>query len=358
MASRFLRKDLSSFSPYSVTYSPDLIKLDANENPFELPDEVKERIRTEFTKLSLRTYPDPTALNLRGSIASFLGVEGLDERHIVVGNGSDEILQYILIAFLDREDRVMYPDLSFEMFSVLSQIVGAKRIGLEPNDSLGLDLSSVVEALYTYRPKLLLLCRPNNPTGWSMPKEGIITLLKKSKETDTLVVIDEAYGEFMEESLSYLVKDYDNLIVLKTFSKAFSLAGLRLGYAISNEEIIRDLMSVKLPYNVNAFSQMVGRIVLDYKDVILSKVKFIISERERVYSRLSNLGKIKVFPSKANFLFFYCKDEELMDRLLSYGIKIRKFEPRHRLLKDAYRVTIGKKEENDKFLDAMEEILS
>ncbi|MBC7320641.1 histidinol-phosphate transaminase [bacterium] len=358
MTSRFLRKDLSSFSPYSVTYSPDLIKLDANENPFELPDEVKERIRSEFMKLSIRIYPDPTALNLRSSIASFLGVEGLDERHIAVGNGSDEILQYIFIAFLDREDRVMYPNLSFEMFSVFSQIAGVKDVRLELNESLGLDLSSVVDALYIHRPKLLLLCRPNNPTGWSMPKEEIITLLEKSKETDTLVVIDEAYGEFMEESLSYLVKDYDNLVVLKTFSKAFSLAGLRLGYAISNEEIIRDLMSVKLPYNVNAFSQMVGRIVLEYSDVILSKVKFIISERERVYNRLLNLNKVRVFPSRANFLFFYCEEKELMDRLLSYGIKIRKFEPRHYLLKDAYRVTIGRKEENDKFLNAMEEILS
>lgn len=358
MSSKFLRDDLVSFSPYSVTYSPDLIKLDANENPFELPDEVKEKIRSEFMELPLRIYPDPTALKLRISIASFLDIDDLDERHIAVGNGSDEILQYIFFAFLDRDDLVMYPNLSFEMFSVFSQVAGVKDVKLDLNESLELDLSSVTKAIYTYRPKLLLLCRPNNPTGWSMPKEDVVILLEQSQKCNTLVVIDEAYGEFMEESLAYLVKDYDNLIVLKTFSKAFSLAGLRLGYAVSNEEIIKDLMSIKLPYNVNIFSQMVGRIVLEYKDVILSRIKFIVSERERVYSRLLNLNKVKVFPSSANFLFFYCEENDLADKLLSYGIKIRRFEPKHHLLKDAYRVTIGKKEENDKFLDAMEEILS
>lgn len=358
MSSRFLRKDLSSFSPYSVIYSPDLIKLDANENPFELPDEVKERIKAEFEALPLRIYPDPTALELRKCVASFLGIGGIDERHIAVGNGSDEILQYIFIAFLDRDDLAVYPNLSFEMFSILSQIVGVRDIKLELNESLELDLSSVIETLDTYKPKLLLLCRPNNPTGWSMPIERLLAILEKSKETDTLVVIDEAYGEFMGESLSYLVKDYDNLIVLKTFSKAFSLAGLRLGYAISNEEIIKDLMSVKLPYNVNTFTQMVGKIVLSYKDLILSRIKFIMDERERVYKKLLSLPKVRVFPSSANFLFFYCDEEDLMDRLLSYRVKIRKFEPRHPLLRNAYRVTIGKREENDEFIRAMEEILS
>lgn len=358
MPSRFLREDLTSFSPYSVTYSPELIKLDANENPFELPDEVKEKIKSEFMKLPIKVYPDPTVLKLRTSIASFLDIEGLDERHIAVGNGSDEILQYIFIAFLNKNDLVMYPNLSFEMFSVFSQIVGVKDVRLELNESLELEISSLVNAIHLYRPKLLLLCRPNNPTGWAMSKEDVLIILEESKRIDTLVVIDEAYGEFMGESLAYLVKDYDNLIVLKTFSKAFSLAGLRLGYAISSEEVIKDLMSVKLPYNVNAFSQMVGRIVLEYKDIILSKVKFIVNERDRVYNRLLNLNKVKVFPSSANFLFFYCEEKDLADKLLSYGIKIRRFEPKHYLLKDAYRVTIGKKEENDKFLEAMEEILS
>ncbi|MCX7794953.1 MAG: histidinol-phosphate transaminase [bacterium] len=358
MPSRFLREDLASFSPYSVTYLPGIIKLDANENPFELPDEVKEEIKTEFMKLPLRIYPDPTALKLRVAIASFLNIENIDERHIAVGNGSDEILQYIFTAFLNRDNLVMYPNLSFEMFSVFSQVAGVRDVELELNESLELDLPSVVEALYTYRPKLLLLCRPNNPTGWSMPREDVLTILEQSKRVNTLVVIDEAYGEFMEESLAYLVKDYDNLIVLKTFSKAFSLAGLRLGYAISNEAIVKDLMSVKLPYNVNAFSQMVGRIILEYKDLILSKVRFIINERERVYSRLLSLDNVRVFPSNANFLFFYCEEKNLIDKLLSYGIKIRGFEPKHPLLENAYRVTIGKKEENDKFLSAMEEILS
>jgi len=358
MSSRFLRKDLTSFSPYSVVYSPELIKLDANENPFELPDEVKERIKFEFTDLPIRIYPDPTALDLRRCIASFLDIEGIDESYIVVGNGSDEILQYIFIAFLDKKDLVVYPNLSFEMFSIFSQIAGVRDIRLELNELLELDLSSVIETLHNYRAKLLLLCRPNNPTGWSMPKEELLAILEKSRETDTMVVIDEAYGEFMGESLAYLVKDYDNLIVLKTFSKAFSLAGLRLGYAVSNKEIIKDLMSVKLPYNVNAFTQMVGRIVLEYKDLVLSRIKFIVEERERIYKRLLNLPKVKIFPSSANFLFFYCEEENLMDRLLSYGIKIRKFEPKHPLLKNAYRVTIGKKEENDKFIRAMEEILS
>jgi histidinol-phosphate aminotransferase len=358
MASRFLREDLSLFSPYSVTYSPDLIKLDANENPFELPDEVKERIKEEFTNLHLRIYPDPTAFELRRCISSFIGVEGLNESNIVLGNGSDEILQYIFIAFLNKKDPVLYPNLSFEMFSILSQIAGARDIRLDLNESLTLDLSSVIDGLSKYNPKLLLLCRPNNPTGWAMPEEELLVILDKCRKLDILVVIDEAYTEFMGESLAYLVRDYDNLIILRTFSKAFSLAGLRLGYAISNEEIIRDLMAVKLPYNVSIFSQMVGRVVLEYRDIILSRIKIIVEERERVYRKLLELPKVRVFPSSANFLFFYCEEENLMDKLLSYGIKIRRFEPRQRLLENAYRVTIGKREDNDRFINAMEEILS
>lgn len=358
MASRFLRKDLSSFSPYSVTYYPDFVKLDANENPFELPDEVKRDIEDKFFQLPLRIYPDPSALELRRCISSFLGISGITEKNIVVGNGSDELLQYIFIAFLNRGDTVMYPNLSFEMFPILSRIVGVKDIRLELNSSLELETQSVIEAFQRYRPKLFLICRPNNPTGWAISKEELLKILEESKKEEVLVVIDEAYTEFIGETLSYLVNSFDNLIILRTFSKAFSLAGLRLGYAISNEEIINDLMAVKLPYNVDVFSQMVGEVVLSYKDKILSRIDKIIEERDRIYNALLRLSKIRVFPSSANFLFFYCEDESLMEKLLSYKIKIRRFEPRHPLLRNAYRVTVGRREENDRFISAMEEILS
>lgn len=358
MASRFLRKDLNSFSPYSVTYYPDFIKLDANESPFELPDEVREEIKRQFSKLSLRIYPDPSVLELRKSIASFLDIEGLTEENIAVGNGSDELLQYIFIAFPNREDTVLYPNLSFEMFPVLSRIAGVKDISLEVNDSLELETQSVIDAFYQCKPRLFLICRPNNPTGWAISREELLKILEDAKRNDILVVIDEAYSEFMKESLSCLIKEYDNIIILRTFSKAFSLAGLRLGYAVSNREIINDLMAVKLPYNVDIFSQMVGRIVLKYKDMILPRVEEIIKERDRLYESLSRLSGVRVFPSNANFLFFYCEDESLMDRLLSYKIKIRKFEPRHPLLKNAYRITVGRREDNDRFIFAMEEILT
>lgn len=358
MASRFLREDLKSFSPYSVTYYPDFIKLDANENPYEIPDEVKEEIKEGFSNLSLRIYPDPSALELRKAISSFLNINGLTEENIAVGNGSDELLQYIFIAFLNKGDIVVYPNLSFEMFPILSQIAGVKDIKLDINDSLELETESVINAFYRYRPKLFLICRPNNPTGWAIPKEELLSILEEARRNNVLVVLDEAYTEFMSETLVYLVNDYDNLIVLRTFSKCFSLAGLRLGYAVSSREIVNDLMAVKLPYNVDIFSQMVGKIVLKYKDIILSRVEGIIRERGRLYESLSRLSKIKVFPSNANFLFFYCNDDCLMEKLLSYKIKIRRFEPKHPLLKNAYRVTVGKKEENDKFISAMEEILA
>ncbi len=305
MASRFLRRDLSSFSPYSVTYYPDFIKLDANENPYELPDEIKRNIEDNFSQLPLRIYPDPSALKLRESISSFLGMDGIAEKNIAVGNGSDELLQYIFIAFLNKEDIVIYPNLSFEMFPILSQIVGVKDIKLELNSSLELETQSVIDAFQRYKPKLFLICRPNNPTGWAISREELLKILEESRKNNILVVVDEAYTEFMGETLCYLVNSFDNLIILRTFSKAFSLAGLRLGYAISNEDIISDLMAVKLPYNVDSFSQMVGRIVLNYKDEILSRIDEITKERDRIYNALLKLPKVQVFPSSANFLFFY-----------------------------------------------------
>jgi len=354
MGSRFLRKDLGRFSPYIVNNYPNCIKLDANENPFELPDKIKEMISLEVYNIPFRLYPDPNASLLRENIARYIGV---DKNNIAVGNGSDEILQIIFTAFIDEGDTVMYPALSFEMFGILSQIFRARSLVLDLNEELQLDPEDVVQGLKRYSPKIFLLCRPNNPTGWSMKTDDVIAVLEESKRLDTMVVIDEAYSEFARESLIGLLSDYDNLIILHTFSKAFSLAGLRIGYAISNEDIIKDIMAVKLPYNVDIFSQRVASIVLDYRDMIEERIDEILEERERVYKVLKNLPRLRVFPSQANFLFFYCEKDSLMEELIHRGIKIRSFSGGNTLLEKAYRVTIGKKEDNDKFLTAMEEIL-
>jgi len=354
VGSSFLRKDLQNFFPYSVVYYPDFIKLDANENPFELPRQIKERISLEVYKTPFRIYPDPTALELRRAIGRYIKI---GEESIAVGNGSDELLQIIFTTFIDVGDVVIYPALSFEMFSILSQLFRARPVVLDLNEKLELDVEDVIYALEDYSPKLFLLCRPNNPTGWAMEREDVIAILEEAKRLNILVVVDEAYGEFMRENLVELLENYDNLIVLRTFSKAFSLAGLRIGYVVSNEEIIKDIMSVKLPYNVNSFSQKVAVITLEHIDVINSRIEEILKERERVYVSLKNLPEVKVFPSQANFLFFYCEEDSLMEELILRHIKIREFSEKHPLLEKAYRVTIGKKEDNDKFLKAMEEIL-
>jgi histidinol-phosphate aminotransferase len=243
------------------------------------------------------------------------------------------------------------------MFSILSQIFKARPIVLNLNEKLQLDVGDVIRTLKNYSPKLFLLCRPNNPTGWAMKREDVIAILEEAKRINTLVIVDEAYGEFAREGLAELIEEYDNLIILHTFSKAFSLAGLRIGYAISDEEIIKDIMAVKLPYNVNSFSQKVAIIALEYMDIINARIEEILKERERVYNSLKELPGVKVFPSQANFLFFYCKEDSLLEGLILRGIKIRKFSGTHPLLENAYRVTIGKREDNDRFLKAMEEIL-
>ncbi|MGB9682667.1 MAG: histidinol-phosphate transaminase [bacterium] len=355
MGSRFLRKDLKNFSPYLVTNYPNCIKLDANENPFELPSEIKERISIEARNTPFRLYPDPNILGLRECLSRYIGV---DRNNIAVGNGSDEILQIIFTAFVDEGDIAMYPVLSFEMFGILSQIFRVNSLILDLNKELQLDIEDTIEKLRKYSPKLFLLCRPNNPTGWSMERKDVIAILEEAKKIDTLVVIDEAYGEFARESVIGLLPNYDNLIILRTFSKAFSLAGLRVGYAISNREIIEDIMAVKLPYNVDVFSQRVASIVLEYRDIINKRVDYILKERERVYETLKTIHGLKVFPSQANFLFFYCEEPSLMEKLIEHGIKIRMFSGGHPLLDKAYRVTIGKMEDNDRFLRAMEEILN
>ena len=209
---------------------------------------------------------------------------------------------------------------------------------------------SIIEDIQKNSPKLIILCNPNNPTGSVLTKEEVRKIVKS---TDALIALDEAYMEFGDESLIDEVMNYDNLLIVKTLSKAFSLAGIRMGYIVANEDIINSIEKVRAPYNLNSLSTYIATEALRQKDRMYDYVKSIKEEREKMYKTLIDLG-VKAYKSSANFIFFKSDIEDLQKKLIQKDVLIRKFSSK---LEGFYRVSIGTKEQNQKFLEALKEVM-
>lgn len=236
------------------------------------------------------------------------------------------------------------------MYSIYSQINGSKFIGVESDENLVINIDNVIEKVKENNPKIVIVCNPNNPTGTILKREEIIKLLDS---TNSLVVLDEAYMDFGEESMLSDVFKYDNLIVLRTLSKAFGLAGIRTGYMLSNSSLINSVEKVRPPYNLNSLSDFIATRALRNKDVVKAYIKEVKEEREVLYKEMIGMG-IKAYKSQANFILFYSEIENLSQKLIDRGVLIRKFGGK---LENYYRVTIGDKEENSMFVGAIRDIL-
>lgn len=325
---------VKDFEPYRVLEGDYRIWLDKNENPFDLPEEIKKEIFEELRKLSFNRYPHITADPLRERIAEFLGFE---KKNVIVGNGSDELINLILKLFEGEHMVISSP--TFGMYSFFAKLEGVKLADVPLDEQF--KLRNVEE--YAENARAIFICSPNNPTGNTQERERIISVL----ETGTPVVLDEAYVEFAGESNVDLVNEYKNLIVLRTFSKAFGLAGIRIGYAVADEQIIDYLLRIKTPFNLNAVSTKIAELMLDHYDLVKQNINYIIKERERIYKEFRDYA----YPSEANFLLMKLDAYEF---LLERGIVVRRLGGR---LKGNIRVTVGKREENDELIKALEEFI-
>ena len=351
---QFLRPDLSNLNPYHVEQPPHRIKLDANESPFDLPPELREAIANEMKNLQFQRYPDANSDELRTKLSEFLGV---DKGQIVVGNGSDELIGYFVLAFGRTDACVSFPTPTFAMYHILARIAGLKAVGLPLDEHFNLNDDSWQSHLDANRLNLAFISYPNNPTSNTFSAEVIRKTLSRS---DALVVLDEAYYEFSGKTFFDELNRHPNLVIARTFSKAYGLAGLRIGYLIAHPEIINEINKVRLPYNLNRFSQMAAMLLLKQhvrqaqKSQFSLQIQSILKERDRVYAALQVLDGIYPFPTDANFILFRTEShaDNWFQHLLDCGILVRNLS-RPGPLQNCLRVTIGTPSANTRFLEAL-----
>lgn len=338
------KQSVKELQPYLVNPTVCSVKLDANEGDKNLFKDLVKELGDNFY---LNVYPDDNYTDLKKAIADYIGCK---TKNISVGNGSSELLDLCVKTFVDTNELILSLDPTFSMYSIYAKIVNSRYIGAGEGNDFIVDVDDVIKSIKENNPKLTIVCNPNNPTGTVIKREKVLEIVKS---TDEIVIVDEAYMEFCEESIVGEIENYKNLIVVKTLSKAFSMAGIRTGYLLANEELVKTVEKVRPPYNLNSISAFLATKALQQKDKMLVYVNQVKKEREKVYKSLLDMG-IKAFPSGANFVFFYCDDKDLEDKLVKEDVLIRKFGGK---LDNHYRVTIGTNKENNAFVEAMKKLV-
>lgn len=327
---------VKSFEPYRVVEGNYRIRLDKNENPYDLPDWVKEEMFEELRELSLNRYPHVTSMPAREAIADFYG---LSPENVAVGNGGDELIGHLVRLF--RGNHVVVTPPTFGMYTFYARLNGFPLVEVPLREDFTLDGGAVAER--SKNAKVIFIASPNNPTGNLQPEEEIIEVL----ETGKPVVLDEAYAEFAGRSLWRLIEEYPNLVVLRTFSKAFGLAGVRAGYFLAGEEVVEALYRIKSPFSVGVMTMAAVGVVLRHPDLMEKRVAKIIEERERIRRKFGEF----TYPSDANFLLMRLNAHGF---LLKRGIVVRKLAGR---LEGHIRVTVGRRWENDELIRALKDYL-
>ncbi|WIF95506.1 histidinol-phosphate transaminase [Caminicella sporogenes] len=346
---KFVKESVRRLESYSMNEEKIEVKLNANESPYDMPINIKNVLTDVLFTEKLNRYPNSKCYELRKRISKYTG---LNSENIIVGNGSDEIIKMIIDAFIDKNEVVVSYSPTFSIYKIITSIAGGKFIELE-NQIGKVYIDELINLANKNNAKVIFLCNPNNPTGILIPREDIMKTLEK---TNSLVVVDEAYYEFCGETVIDSVRKYENLIVLRTLSKAFGLAGIRLGYGVSNKRVIEILNKVKPPYNINRLSQKIGIIALENKDIFLKHVKEIIKERNRLVKEIENIKHIEVFPNNSNFILIRSeKYEEILKRFKCKGVGVREYGVNGDL-RNCIRISIGTKEENDIVLRALKEV--
>jgi len=346
-----VKKGILELSPYSVPHYECPVKLDGNESPFLLPNEVLEIVISEIRKIPINRYPDPEARSVREKISKLTGFS-LDG--IAIGNGSDELIGTIMATFSGGTRRVLYPVPTFSMYRITGTAFGLELFEVELDDRFDIDISETIKEIKKKNPDLIFLASPNNPTGNRFSDTSIFEILDQSKG---IVVLDEAYCDFAGRTFLNLIQKYENLIVLRSMSKV-GFAGIRMGILFGRSEIVVEINKVRLPYNVNSLTQRTAEVIFDNVGFVSENVQLITRERDRVFKVLKLISSIEAFPSDANFILFRVNDaDRIFKELLRKGILIRNFNSPGRL-ENCLRVTIGTPEENNIFLVALGEIFS
>ena len=346
------RADLADLAPYEAREPHVAVNLAANENPRNLPPDVVATIASRLGDFQFNRYPDPMATSLREMIAQ---ANGLDAGNVLVGNGGDELIFDLLLAWGGPGRTLLNMPPTFAMYEIDAQVTGTAVVAVPRQaEDFAVDEVAVLERVARGDIDLVFVSHPNNPTGNLQPETFLIDLLNAS---DALVLVDEAYFEFSRHTMRPHMERHRNLVILRTFSKAFSLAGMRVGYLLAHEDVVTELTKVRQPYSVDRFSQWVAGLVFRERVVFEAQIREIIRQRERVEQGLSRLPGVTVFPSEANFVLFRVEHGAAVwrDLLHNHDVLVRDLS-RAPGLEDCLRVSIGSEGENARFLEAMEEI--
>ena len=347
-----IRDEIRALTAYHVPASAGMVKLDAMENPYRLPPELRNAIARQVEEAEINRYPDPGAAALKGQLREALAVpEGME---LLLGNGSDELIQMLALAGARPGAVVLGVEPSFVMFRMLATVAGARYVGVDLRADFSLDAEQLLARIEQHQPGLVFIAYPNNPTG-NLFDAGMIERIIET--APGLVVVDEAYHAFAGASFIPRLARHPNLLVMRTLSK-LGLAGIRLGALIGPGRWIGQLDKVRLPYNVSTLTQIVAGEVLRHEAVLTGQASAIKLERTRLLEELRRAPGVTAYPSNANFVLFRVSHaERVFDGLKRRGVLIKSLHGSHRLLADCLRVTVGTPAENSAFLAALTQTL-
>jgi histidinol-phosphate aminotransferase len=327
------------------------VKLNQNESPFDVPMWLKERILEEFSHEPWNRYPDILPYRGMAAYASFLGVT---PESVIMSNGSNEMLYTIFMACLGAGRRVLIPQPSFSLYEKLAHLQQAELVEVPMHRDLSFDVDAIIEAVVREKVDFIVLSTPNNPTGKSLSHDDVERIVEAA---DAIVLVDEAYIEFSRErSALDLIERYPNVIVLRTMSKALALAGMRIGFAISNPELMAEITKPKIPFASGRLAEITLSSVLENYSLVTEAVNYILAERQRLQDELAGIGGVEAFESDTNFLIIRVGNaSEVFARLKDAGVLVRNVSG-YPLMENCLRFNVGLREENDRLLDLLKSL--
>jgi histidinol-phosphate aminotransferase len=360
LVERVIRDDVRAMHAYVVPDATGLVKLDAMENPFAMPDALRAELAKRLADLAVNRYPAPRADELRALLRRVMHVPPSCD--VVLGNGSDELISLVLMAVARAGASALSLVPGFAMFELSTKLARMEHVAVPLGADFSLDRDAVVAALRGHRPAVAFIAYPNNPTGNLFDRGGVEAVIEAAKTTDTLVVIDEAYRAFASDSFMADLPAHDNLLVLRTVSKS-GLAGARLGYLCGSVEWLHEIDKVRPPYNVNAYTQCAVAFALEHAGVLDKQAAILRDQRTRLAEALGSVVAITPFPSDANFILFRVNAPdpdaagEVHAALKRRGVMIKDLSRSHPLCANCLRVTVSTPDENATFVAALKAAL-
>ncbi len=353
---RWVRPEIRALNAYHVPDPGRLIKLDAMENPYTWPAYLRGEWLEMLQCVPMNRYPDPGAAELKAQMRQAFDIPA--EMALLLGNGSDELIQLIAMAVQGPGRSVLAPEPSFSMYKMIATFVGMDYVGVPLRaDDFSLDMAAMLAAIESHQPAVIFLAYPNNPTGNLFDEKDVEAILKAAQG---IVVLDEAYTSFADGSFMSRLGEFDNLLVMRTVSK-MGLAGLRLGLLAGPAAWLGEFDKLRLPYNINVLTQASARLALTYVDIFEQQTAQIRKDREKLMQALVAMEGVEAFPSAANFILLRVpqgRAQSIFDGIKSRGVLIKNLDGASPLLADCLRVTVGRPQENQLFLRALKASLA